>query len=190
MSKTQEITSIYIPYVFVDEFALRQIFSGYGNISRVDMIPQTGKNNNTYYRAFIHYSMWFPTLMTQNLLNNLVFNDKKGQHVDLHEGGRLYKIFINKNPKLDEEKHLEEKVHMLTEEVETQAAMIQSLMNEVAFYKNPGTFRLVDNEAVYTGNPTYTYKELELAENPPQVSIIPSEYDVENAHGFIASSYM
>jgi hypothetical protein len=110
--------------------------------------------------------------------------------VELHEGGRLYKLFINKNPKSEEEKHLEEKVHMLTEEVETQAAMIQSLMNEVEFYKNPGAFRLVDNEAVYTGNPHYVYKELVLAEDMPQVSIIPLEYDVETARGFLASSYV
>lgn len=189
MSTTQQqITSIYIPYVFVDESTLRQIFSVYGNISRVDMIPQTGRNNNTFHKAFIHYITWYP--FAYNLLDGLVIQDRKGKHVELQEGGRIYKVFINKNPKSEEEKHLEEKVHALTEEVESQAAMIQSLMNEVEFYKNPGAFRLVDNEAVYTGNPHYVYKELVFAEDTPQVNIVPFDYDVETAHGFVASSYM
>lgn len=75
--------TVFIPRVFsnIKESRISNVFHtlNIGSVDRVDLVPKTGKNGDTYNMAFVHFAMVYNTVAGDNFRRDIEGPDKKSK---------------------------------------------------------------------------------------------------------------
>lgn len=75
--------TVFIPRVFsnIKESRISNVFDtlNIGSVERVDLVPKTGKNGETYNMAFVHFAMVYNTVEGDKFRSDIEGPDKKAQ---------------------------------------------------------------------------------------------------------------
>lgn len=75
--------TVFIPRVFsnIKESRISNVFDtlNIGSVERVDLVPKTGKNGETYNMAFVHFAMVYNTVAGDKFRSDIEGPDKKAQ---------------------------------------------------------------------------------------------------------------